>query len=248
MPRPADASSMMAEMVSISSETGSCRWPLRNRERPARLPPVPHANGKSARPGLAKPGRNPPACGFAHGRESYVVHTNTFRHPKFAKGEDHEPFRQTFVRHLVGRVGRFRSIGPRTGSCSGGVYGPDRRFLLAVVAQRLADRACRAESREGTTTPEHCQVQGTIDGDRPGYGPTPGDATTASLNQTYAIRWLLRLPVSWSRRFYFAGGGGTNGNLGDALGGGALAQGYAVVSQDAGHNNAVNADGRGRHR
>ena len=90
------------------------------------------------------------------------------------------------------------------------------------------------------TTPEHCQVQGTIEGDRPGFGPTPGDSTTASLNQTYAIRWLLRLPVNWNGRFYFAGGGGTNGNLGDALGGGALAQGYAVVSQDAGHNNAVN--------
>ena len=51
---------------------------------------------------------------------------------------------------------------------------------------------------------------------------------------------MLRLPANWNGRFYFAGGGGTNGNLGDALGGGALAQGYAVVSQDAGHNNAVN--------
>jgi hypothetical protein len=90
------------------------------------------------------------------------------------------------------------------------------------------------------TLPEHCQVQGTIEGDRRGFGPTPGDSTTASLNQVYAIRWMLRLPTDWNGRFYFAGGGGTNGNLGDALGGGALAQGYAVVSQDSGHNNAVN--------
>jgi hypothetical protein len=90
------------------------------------------------------------------------------------------------------------------------------------------------------TTPEHCQLQGTIDADRLGYGPTPGDARTAELNQIYAIRWMLRLPTNWNGRFYFAGGGGTNGNLGDALGGGALAQGYAVVSQDAGHNNATN--------
>lgn len=88
--------------------------------------------------------------------------------------------------------------------------------------------------------PEHCQVQGTVDGDRPGYGPTPGDARTASLNQLYAIRWMMRLPTNWNGRFYFAGGGGTNGNLGDAFGGAALANGYAVVSQDAGHNNAVN--------
>ena len=88
--------------------------------------------------------------------------------------------------------------------------------------------------------PEHCQVQGTIDGNRQGYGPTPGDARTASLNQIYAIGWMLRLPTDWNGRFYFAGGGGTNGNLGDALGGGALAKGYAVVSQDSGHSNAIN--------
>lgn len=90
------------------------------------------------------------------------------------------------------------------------------------------------------TTPEHCQLQGTIDANRLGYGPTPGDARTAELNQIYAIRWMLRLLTNWNGRFYFAGGGGTNGNLGDAFGGGALAQGYAVVSQDAGHNNATN--------
>jgi hypothetical protein len=88
--------------------------------------------------------------------------------------------------------------------------------------------------------PEHCQVQGTIEGDRPGFGPTPGDSTTASLNQVYAIRWMLRLPTNWNGRFYFAGGGGTNGNVGDAMGGGALAQGFAVVSQDSGHSNSTN--------
>src|SRR5688572_4739424 len=43
------------------------------------------------------------------------------------------------------------------------------------------------------TLPEHCQVQGTIEGDRLGFGPTPGDSTRASLNQVYAIRWMLRL-------------------------------------------------------
>ena len=90
------------------------------------------------------------------------------------------------------------------------------------------------------TVPAHCQVQGTIEAGRAGYGPTPGDATTPALNQTYAIRWHLRLPTAWNGRFNFAGGGGTNGNLGDALGGGALARGYAVVSQDSGHDNSVN--------
>ena len=87
---------------------------------------------------------------------------------------------------------------------------------------------------------EHCQVQGTLEGGRLGFGPSPGDATKAERNQVYAIRWMLRLPSDWNGRFYFSGGGGTNGNVGDALGGTALAKGYAVVSQDSGHNNAVN--------
>lgn len=64
--------------------------------------------------------------------------------------------------------------------------------------------------------------------------------------QDYAIRFHLRLPDDWNGRFFMQGGGGTNGNLGDAIGrlqGGAppaLAQGYAVLSQDSGHDNALN--------
>ncbi len=113
-------------------------------------------------------------------------------------------------------------------------------YSYAAVLPRQTLISSAVVNPATATLPEHCQVQGTIDGERPGFGPTPGDSTTASLNQVYAIRWMLRLPTNWNGRFYFAGGGGTNGNLGDALGGGALAQGYAVVSQDSGHNNAVN--------
>ncbi|MCW2392860.1 feruloyl esterase [Sphingobium sp. B1D7B] len=65
--------------------------------------------------------------------------------------------------------------------------------------------------------------------------------------QAYAIRFHLRLPVAWNGRFFFSGGGGTNGELGDAIGrltaaAPALAQGYAVLSQDSGHDNATNSD------
>jgi feruloyl esterase len=55
------------------------------------------------------------------------------------------------------------------------------------------------------------------------------------------------LPEAWNQRFFFQGGGGTNGDIGDALGtispGGptALALGYAVVSQDSGHDNSRNS-------
>lgn len=68
--------------------------------------------------------------------------------------------------------------------------------------------------------------------------------------QHYAIRFRLRLPVDWNGRFLFQGGGGTNGDVGNALGlvpgaglnDPAINQGYAVVSQDSGHDNATNTD------
>lgn len=68
--------------------------------------------------------------------------------------------------------------------------------------------------------------------------------------ETYAIKFHLRLPLDWNGRFLFQGGGGTNGELGEALGAAAgvglhvpaLAQGYAIVSQDSGHDNAVNSN------
>lgn len=62
----------------------------------------------------------------------------------------------------------------------------------------------------------------------------------------YAIRFHLRLPADWNGRFFFEGGGGSDGNTGAALGmisfrsPPTLAQGYAVASDDSGHNNEVN--------
>jgi hypothetical protein len=56
------------------------------------------------------------------------------------------------------------------------------------------------------------------------------------------------MPLQWNGRLYFQGGGGSNGVLGDALGAysaaaaPALLQGFAVLSQDSGHDNAANND------
>jgi feruloyl esterase len=88
----------------------------------------------------------------------------------------------------------------------------------------------------GQVLPAHCEVHGTL---------TPHDGADG---QHYAIRYHLRLPAEWNGRFFFQGGAGTNGVVGDALGAvasgrpPALAQGYAVVSQDSGHDNRRNAD------
>jgi pimeloyl-ACP methyl ester carboxylesterase len=84
--------------------------------------------------------------------------------------------------------------------------------------------------------PEHCEVFGVM------------HERTGIDGQHYAIRFHLRLPTQWNGRFYFQGGGGTNGVVGDALGGisasspPALVLGYAVVSQDSGHDNATNSN------
>ena len=85
--------------------------------------------------------------------------------------------------------------------------------------------------------PAHCEVFGRLN-DRDGAG-----------GQHYAIRFHMRLPGAWNGKFFFEGGGGSNGNIGSANGytqgqqsGGALSLGYAVLSQDSGHDNGKNND------
>jgi hypothetical protein len=84
--------------------------------------------------------------------------------------------------------------------------------------------------------PDHCELIGEM------------QSRSGANGQHYAIRFHLRMPAQWNRRFYFQGGGGSNGVLGDALGrysqsaAPALLQGFAVVSQDSGHDNQTNND------
>jgi len=84
--------------------------------------------------------------------------------------------------------------------------------------------------------PAHCEVTGIL------------QERAGAQGQQYAIRFHLRMPLDWNGRFFFQGGGGSNGNLGDAVGHysqaapAALTQGFAVVSQDSGHDNTLNND------
>jgi pimeloyl-ACP methyl ester carboxylesterase len=85
--------------------------------------------------------------------------------------------------------------------------------------------------------PAHCEVRGKL------------NERTGANGQHYAINFHMRLPTAWNGKFFFEGGGGSNGNIGEALGNlqgqqptNALILGYAVVSQDSGHDNAVNND------
>lgn len=80
--------------------------------------------------------------------------------------------------------------------------------------------------------PEHCLLRGRLN-ER--IGPVDGKA--------YAIGFEMRLPTDWNGRFFYQANGGLDGFVtpafGDILGGGpttnGLAQGYAVISSDAGH-------------
>ena len=84
--------------------------------------------------------------------------------------------------------------------------------------------------------PEHCEVIGVM------------RERTGTDGQHYAVKFHLRMPLDWNGRFLFQGGGGTNGMLGLANGAlqpgtpTALERGFAVVSTDTGHDNAVNND------
>jgi feruloyl esterase len=97
--------------------------------------------------------------------------------------------------------------------------------------------SARAAQGNAPALPEHCEVLGKI------------NERTGANGQPYAIKFHLRLPTAWNGKFFFEGGGGSNGNLGNALGNlqgqqrtNALTLGYAVVSQDSGHDNQINND------
>jgi pimeloyl-ACP methyl ester carboxylesterase len=88
-----------------------------------------------------------------------------------------------------------------------------------------------ASGQAMTAVPEHCKLNGKLN-ERMGIE-----------GKKYAIGFELRLPKNWNQRFYFQGGGGTDGVLRPALGAipagfvppNALSNGFAVVSTDSGH-------------
>lgn len=85
----------------------------------------------------------------------------------------------------------------------------------------------------GTPVPAHCLVTGSMF-----QRTSPVDA------KAYAIGFEMRLPLSWNGRFFYQANGGIDGTVVPATGGvgggggltNALAQGFAVISSDAGHS------------
>jgi pimeloyl-ACP methyl ester carboxylesterase len=124
-------------------------------------------------------------------------------------------------------------------SCGGSDDPPlvlDATSCTAIADLALPDtEVTTAEWNEGGTSqggtpalPAHCRLRAVI------------DRRVGVNGVAYGIGFELRLPAEWSERLFFQGGFGTDGAITAAIGfyggGSALAQGYAVVSTDAGHS------------
>lgn len=97
--------------------------------------------------------------------------------------------------------------------------------------ESAASVAAGAVMQGDKAVPAHCLVKGRMH-ERKG-----------SDGRDYAIGFEMRLPVAWNGRFYYQGNGGLDGSVQPALGAlgggpltGALMQGFAVISSDAGHS------------
>lgn len=105
-----------------------------------------------------------------------------------------------------------------------GLAGFDYPDLRIASAELLEDG-----SDDDVQLPPHCVVTGYLE-ERIGVDDV-----------AYATGFELRLPTAWNERFFFQGGGGTDGSIRPAVGGNTIGQpsaltlGYAVVSTDAGH-------------
>lgn len=106
---------------------------------------------------------------------------------------------------------------------------------VRVTAARVVPE--NAATPTQVAIPEHCEVLGAA------------DERSAIDGQLYAIKFRLRAPLEnrWSGRMLFVGGGGSNGIVRDGITAfgvdtAPLARGYAVLTQDSGHDNAVNND------
>nr|WP_157268458.1 tannase/feruloyl esterase family alpha/beta hydrolase [Azohydromonas aeria] len=131
---------------------------------------------------------------------------------------------------------------PRLGAATAAALNGSCEALAATLAGQANTRISAAStvaagtlSQGGQPVAEHCLVTGSM-----------FERVSAVDGQPYAIGFEMRLPKAWNGRFYYQANGGLDGNVSTALGAlgggpltGALMQGFAVISSDAGHTAAV---------
>jgi hypothetical protein len=104
-----------------------------------------------------------------------------------------------------------------------------------IAAGVVATSGAPTAPKTAYDAPAHCLVKGVMN-ERQGVD-----------GKNYAINFEMRLPNAWNGRFYHQVNGGLDGVVQVALGSlgggpltGALHQGFAVISSDAGHNGSQN--------
>jgi Tannase and feruloyl esterase len=109
------------------------------------------------------------------------------------------------------------------------------RSSASVAAGAVAMSGAPNAPKSAYEAPAHCLVKGVMDERKGADG------------KDYAIGFEMRLPTQWNGRFYHQVNGGLDGTVQPALGAlgggpltGALHQGFAVISSDAGHNGSQN--------
>ncbi|MBN3856328.1 tannase/feruloyl esterase family alpha/beta hydrolase [Paraburkholderia sp. Ac-20340] len=99
-----------------------------------------------------------------------------------------------------------------------------------------------------SNAPAYCLVEGVLE-PRTGVPAPVNKSGGAATNAQYGMHFQLRLPLKWTGRFFYQGGGGSDGIVLPAIGvipswrdgPSALSRGFAVVSSDAGHSEDQNA-------
>ncbi len=136
---------------------------------------------------------------------------------------------------IAGSAAHAQASGAFEQACNGlagrQIDGAGRIVQAAFAPAGPVDLLPPAPAGAKAPAPAHCLVRGKIN-ERTGIDGKP-----------YAIGYELRLPESWNGKFFFQGGGGTDGVLRLALGvigsgvtpPNALSNGYAVASTDSGH-------------
>ena len=128
-------------------------------------------------------------------------------------------------------------LSPAQGATLASCTGLERKLAYPLTSFSAKPVAAGELSVAGKPIAAHCLVTGRMN-----------ERTSPVDGKRYAIGFEMRLPEAWNGRFFYQANGGVDGSVVTATGAvsagpgldNALAQGFAVISSDAGHNASQN--------